>query len=490
MSIYRTTNPAEFDDVDGIVINEQTPSPNIQGVAANTAILVGEFERGPVNELTLAGSIGEFHEIFGKSGFSGNLQLKNKKFGILKIIRLSAASGATQASASLADNDPETVLTLKAKYKGAYGNNIKYKVEAGSTSGKKYTFHDNNDGAVLPDEVFDNVSIISKTQTQLNEIFGSSKLIVPVYVAAATSEEPENVVTFTSLTSGSDGSVADTDYQTAIAVAEQERSGNVLWTDKYNTAIRGYLKTHLVNAPDKMVILAPNDETITYSATVSDAATYRDSDGRIIYAFNHLKTVVDGVDTWQSPASWVASIISNTSPHIDPAFTENIAFTLGASDVYHKLNRANYVSLKDAGVAAFENDADFGIKLKSGIVTQISNSSKLTILRRRMADYLQDSITYFLKNYQNAVNSESNRSAVKAALLAWDNGLILNGILPGDDEVAGGNARLVDSESLNTDTSIGLGYFKLLYKRRIYSSMRYIVLTAEIGESVVVTEGE
>lgn len=488
MGIFRSTNPTVWDDVDGIIINEQAPAPNIQGVAANTAILVGQFERGPLDELTLVGSIGEFHELFGKNdAFGGNKQLKNKTFGILKVIRTLAAA-AVKAEYDVVDDDPETVITFEAKYKGAYGNSIQFKVEDGTDSGKKYTFHDDNAGAVYPDEVYDNISIISKTQEELDAIFGSSNLIAPVYVAAATSEEPENIV-FTNLASGAEGTIADTDYQTSIAIAEGEKSGNVLFTDKYNTAIRGYLKTHVVNAPDKMVILAQDDETKTAAEAIADVPTYRDTDGRIIYAFNHLKTSIAGVDAWQSPAPWLASIISNTSPHIDPAYAENVKYALGASTVYNKLSRTNFIALKDAGIAAFEVDSDLGIKLKSGIVTQIVSSSKVTILRRRMSDYLQDSIAYFLKNYQNAPNTSDNRSEVKAAILAWDNGLIQEGILPNNDEVSGGLARLVDSESLNTDVSIGLGYFKLLYKRRIYSSMRYIVLTAEIGESVVVTEG-
>jgi hypothetical protein len=491
MGIYRTTNSAEFDDVDGIIINEQSPSANIQGVAANTAILVGQFQRGPVNELTLVGSIAELNEIFGKSDYSGNLQLRNKKFGILKLIRAAAAAAVkgTKTFKDAATPTPLDAITFEALYFGVYGNKIKVTIEAGSTTGKKYTIQDTNDDAVLMQEVYDNIIVTAKTQLQLDSLFSGSKLVKAVKATVTATAEPDNCAA-TALANGSDGTIADSDYTTAIAVAEQERSGNVLWTDKYSATIRAALKTHLVNAPDKMVILAHDDETKTYSDAVSDVATYRDTDGRIIYAFNHLKTVINGLDAWQSPAPWVASIISLTAPHIDPAFAENVKYLLGASDVYYKLSRAAYIALKNAGVAAFENDADLGIKLKSGIVTQIANSSKLTVLRRRMADYLQDSIAYYLKNYQNAVNSATNRKEVKAAVLAFDNGLINDGILPSDNEVSGGNARLVDCDSLNTDLSIGQGYFKLLYKRRIYSSMRYIVLTAEIGESVVVTEGE
>ena len=63
-------------------------------------------------------------------------------------------------------------------------------------------------------------------------------------------------------------------------------------------------------------------------------------------------------------------------------------------------------------------------------------------------------------------------------------------ILPTDAEVREGRAVLIDTESLNTDLSEGQGKFFLRYKRRIYSSMRFIVLIAEIGETIVVTEGE
>jgi hypothetical protein len=74
--------------------------------------------------------------------------------------------------------------------------------------------------------------------------------------------------------------------------------------------------------------------------------------------------------------------------------------------------------------------------------------------------------------------------------VAFDDGLIRDGILPGDNEVQNGSARLIDTDVLNTDLSIGQGFFKILVKRRLYSAMRFIVFQIEIGETVVVTEGE
>ena len=492
--IFRTNDPTQYDDVDGIIIDESAPAPNISGVAANIAIMVGQFQRGVENELTDISSIGVLHELFGQSDARGNKALKNKKFGRLRVIRV-VASDSAKATVTLQDETPADSIKFEALYKGVYGNSIQYKVEAGTSSGKKYTFKDNNSNSVLPIEVYDNVVVTGKTQVQLDELFAGSKLIKPVAIPAV--DEPANVATFTGLASGSDGTIADTDYESAIAVAEQERAGNVLFTDYYTSSINGYLKAHLTNAPDKLVIVAPassEDEDTTTSAStaksnaITDVDLNRDAEGSIIYAFNPIKTRINGVVVNQSAAPWIASIISLTAPHIDPAYAANVQFTLGGLDTKYKYNRNDYIAFKEAGIAAFELDKDLGIKLRSGISTQIVNSSKVTILRKRMAYFLTDSIALFLKNYQNDVNSFAKRTAVNAAIVSWDDGLIRDEILPGDAEVKTGKARLVDTESLNTDDSIAAGKFILLYKRRIYSSMRFIVLKAEIGESVVVTE--
>lgn len=480
MSIFRTTDPTQYDDVDGIIIDESAPAPNISGVAANIAILVGQFERGPI-ALTEVGSIGQFHETYGKSSYSGNKQLKNKKFGRLRIIKVEA-SDAALATLTLDDGVSTDIITFDAKQgKGAYGNGITVLVEAGSSAGKKYTIVDTSANAVLPAEIYDNIEIANVT----GETFGGSNLVVATVLS--TSAQPANV-TATPLASGDDGTVADADYETAIAKAGVEKAGNILFLDAYNTLRNGYLETHAAATQDKMVIVCGDSSSQTRSAAVSDVANYRDTDGRIIYAYPYVQTVIDGVNEYTAPASWLASIISQTSPHVDPAYTGNTKYLGGITGLSQVLTRADYILLKDAGVCSFEYDDDIGYGVKSGVVTQIINSSKVTILRRRMADWLTNSAGLFLKNYQNAVNSEENRKEVKGAVLTFVQNAERDGILPKDSEVKTGLAKLVDSESLNTDATIAAGFFKLLWKQRIYSSMRYIVLQAEIGESVVVTE--
>lgn len=479
MGIYRTTNPAEFDDVDGIIINESAPSPNIAGVAANIAILVGVSQRGG-HDLTDVGSIGEFHEVYGKSSsYGANVALKNKKFGRLKFIRVEATSSvkALKAFASTAVDR----ITFTALHKGVYGNLIKVTIENGTTAGKKYTIQDLNTDAVLPTEVYDDVVI-----TAVGTTFANSNLVSVVVNSSAA--EPTNAAA-TALATGADGAVADGDYEDAIAKAEVEAAGNVMFLDTYNAVRNGYLEAHASLMQDKMVVLAGLEDDDVADA-VTDVANFRDADGRIIYAFPWVKTTIDGADTYVNPASFMVSVLSQTAPNIDPAYAANTQFLGGVTGLKLNPSRANYISLKEAGIAAFEYDSDIGYKIKSGIVTQISNSSKIMIARRRMADYLTASAARFLKNYQNAPNTKENRTSAKGAMMAFIQQQENEGILPRDSEVTSGVAKLVDTESLNTDATIAAGYFKILWKQRIQASMRFIIIQAEIGESVVVTEGE
>lgn len=476
--VYRSTNPLDWDDLDDVYVSETAPSPSVQGVAANVAILVGVFQRGPAG-LTEPGDIGSLEEMYGRSSATGNLALKNKKFGALKISRVMAAA-ATKASITLKAS-AVNIIKFDAKGKGAYGNLITVAVAAGSVaSTSTYTVTDTNPDAVLPVETYANI----KATTMTAALFAASKL-VDVTIMSNTVEP--DVAAAAPMIGGTDGTVADTDYQTALAFAEAEFSGNVVFFDAYNSVRNGYLKTHVVNAPDKQAVLCDLSETVTLATAITNVANNRDTEGRLIYAFNFIKTVINGADVWTHPASWVASIISQTPPWVDPASVDTRDFMAGATGVYNQMSRNQFIQAKNAGIAAFEMSGGY-IKLKSGIVTQIADSSKVTILRRRMADYLTNSIGKFLGNYQNKPNKAQNRTEMGAGIMEFVTRNENDGVLPKDSEVKTGKAKIIDTESLNTDASLASGMVKIKYKQRIFSSMRFIVLIAEIGESVVVTE--
>jgi hypothetical protein len=481
MSIFRTNDPTQFDAVDQIVVDESAPPSSVKGVSTNIAMLIGQFERGPL-DIQEIGSIAQFNELYGKTSFSGNKVLKNKKFGRLRILRAVAAA-ASKATHSFMDVTPVAAISFTAKYLGLYGNAISVQISVGTAGGMKYTIKDNSPNAVIASEIYDNLAIAAITPAT----FAGSQLVDVAVLSTAA--EPV-VMAATMLSGGTDGTIADLDYSTAIDKAAVEHSCNVLFLDSYNTAKNGFLKLHAAATQDKQVIVC-GPETQTVADVKTDVVSYRDTDGRIIYAYPYLENSLDGTLQMVPPASFYASVISQTSPHIDPAAAQNAQFLQGVTSLkYKNLTRADYIQLKDAGISAFEFDPDLGFKIKSGITTQILDTSKISILRRRMADYLTDSMAQFLKNYQNGVNSAAKRSEVKGQILDFIQRQELAGILPTDKEVKSGKAKIVDTEILNTDASIALGFFKILYRQRIFSSMRYIVLQAEIGESVVVTEAQ
>lgn len=481
--VFRSSDPLVWDDVDGIVVNESAPAPNVAGVAANVAVLVGTAQRGPT-DLTEITSAQMAVEVFGKDNSKGlNKVLKNKSFGKLKFIRVVAAA-AVKATKTF-DASSTDAIKFTAKFLGAYGNLITVKIENGTlTNTKKYTITDTNPNAVLTNEVYDNVKL---ADLAVKNVFAKSALITATVLSA--SAEPDNTTGAEVLAGGDNGTIADTDYEDAIEKAQVEGAGNIIFLDEYNAARNLLLKNHVALTQDKIAICA-GLESDDVTAAVAAVASLRDTEGRIIYSYPYAETVIDGETVVQPTAYWLASLISQTNPSVDPAFTANSKYLGSMIRLNKSLNRNEYITLKEAGICAFEYDADLGHKVKSGIVTQILDSEKVTILRRRMTDFLTVSVAKFLKNYQNAVNSKQNRTFVKAAIETFDASLEAAGILPKDSEMQSGEkAKLIDTESLNTSASIAQGFFKILYKRRIYSSMRYIVLNAEIGQSVVVKEG-
>ena len=106
-----------------------------------------------------------------------------------------------------------------------------------------------------------------------------------------------------------------------------------------------------------------------------------------------------------------------------------------------------------------------------------------------MTDFIINTISQFLKQYQGEPNSFLTRQAIKAAIQDWYGIQVRNQILPSDAELEdGGRAFLVETEGLTTDSEKAQGIIKVLLKVRLFASARFIVLIAEIGENVVVEE--
>ena len=117
--------------------------------------------------------------------------------------------------------------------------------------------------------------------------------------------------------------------------------------------------------------------------------------------------------------------------------------------------------------------------------TPVTGSAQWSITRRRMSDFLIQSLSRFLKNYQNNPNSLLNRASIRAAIQAFDDGLVADRVLPTAED-AGVPVLLIQTEGTTSPQEQAEGIQKIVYKRRIFAEMRFIVLETTIGESVTV----
>lgn len=476
--VFRTENPLLYTQLEGVIVTERQPLPSVISAGTNNCILIGLFERGPGNTPTFVTSISEMQSIFGDSlAYTGNRALRLKGWSNVRITRV-VATDAVKASWTQVISS-QNILRFTAKDFGAFGNSLTVSISDGDTSGtKRFTFRLGN-----LEEVFNNVEDLNgKSNEELAQIFSSS-ILIDVTDAHAT----QNVTNTTpvNLTSGSDGNPSAADYKTAIDNSNVNVSGKIYFTDQQTTAIKSNLVNFINTEQAGQCVIGPNSLNTTVADAISDASNYTNTQGRVMYAYNPVSFRIDGNIENESPVFLAASILSLLPPHISPAAARSTNYTQNAVGVQNTLSRGQLIQLREAGIMAFEDAQNIGVKLVSGVTVSNGNYS---VLRRRMSDFYINSVAAFLQQYQDEPNSLLTRSSIKASIQTFDENLIFNGILPSDDEVDVGRAFSIRTEGITTDSERAQGILKIEIKRRLFPAARFLVLIATIGESVVVEE--
>ena len=473
--IFRTNSPLQYSALDGVITSEIAPPLGVLRSGANNTFFLGRFQKGPANDPTLIASVAELQEKFG-SGYPGNEALRLKRWSNVYILRVVAAN-AIKAKADLENSANVTLLVLTAKDSGKYGNTITVAISEGTmASTKKLTV---KQGEVI--EVFDNLKTAGLDNAALAALIPSNLVVA---TEAHATLQPEDLDE-TALTGGTDGTVAGTDYATALENAGVPVSGKIFFADNQAADVKAALSNHIKLNQDGICVLGPENLTTSVDDAVTDAQTYQDTNGRVLYAYNPPGFLVGSEVVYESPVFLLSSILNNSSPHVSPSAAQNSEFTQTAVRVRKNLSRADLIKCKDAGIMAFENDIDLGVR----IVSPVTGDPNTSVLRRRMSDFYIASVARFLKNYQGQPNSMITRAAIKSAIVNFDDGLINDGILPSDAELEdGGKARLIKTEGITSDVEKARGILKVEIKRRLFASARFIVLIAEIGESVTISE--
>lgn len=190
----------------------------------------------------------------------------------------------------------------------------------------------------------------------------------------------------------------------------------------------------------------------------------------------------DGIITVRADMP-LATICSQLPPENNPGQQTNLIdafFQVESVGVNFGINE--YKALKAAGICAPRKDRVSGSIYQSGITSDLT-SGRVTQLRRKMADFIQDSQAELLIPYIKMPATQARRDSVRAVLEQF-----LSGLLSAQNpELARIAAYSIDDVSGNTPETLANGIFVLIERVQLNSSMDVIVLQTSIGEGVITT---
>ena len=479
MSIYYSQNPTDWTALDGIYIYSSYAPPSLKSQGTGTVAIASVLDWGDNKSPKNIVSGLDIRNNFG--AFSGlERSLSGLKFSQLFVQRVSSASDKAATGLLV------TGVNVVAAYAGSAGNNITVGlgIESASSISLNVTFKQfspSDLAKVNPVTVTETYSgiTVSNWASTVAMINSQSKLIDIVGTLAAIPASASSLA----LTGGVTGSPSASEFiATLNSLNNNSMIGqvNIFTTD--SLAYSAQLSSFIADKTSQIAVVGDSAPLATSVST--NAALYRNNDGRVIYCPTQVMKL-DGYGEITSHASnlIMASILSSIGADRDPAYVGYSSFfngvvALGSNAAF---SRSDFISGISAGLCLVEFDRDFGFKFKSPVTCGGDASKGLdSIVTRRMRDFLEVSISKFMKMYQNDDNTAAKRKDVKRAIVSFIKSLQEIGMLPEDD--ATNPVYLVDTDTMNTPAVIANDEFISVIKVRLKSSMRFIVINSQVSK--------
>ncbi len=284
------------------------------------------------------------------------------------------------------------------------------------------------------------------------------------------------------------------------------RECNVIISARASNAIRTNLRSNAQQASfqlfGRVTCVRPPLGTTRANArsavTQPGVGAYRDE--RLIYNFPGFNTFVpliaerglsggagftaDGnIDVGSD--TWCSSVLSQLNPEDNPGQLTSFMQLANSLEVNNpdvqSMGLTDYELFKAAGICApiIDNgDAVF----QSGVtsVDPLVSPGLVPINRRRMADYIEDSLAIAMKPYSKKLATRSRRAEVYGIVNDFLNGLV------GNQNQS--NQRIdsfsLDAKSGNPPTSLAKGIYRLIINVRLVPDMLDIVLQVTVGVDV------
>lgn len=198
----------------------------------------------------------------------------------------------------------------------------------------------------------------------------------------------------------------------------------------------------------------------------------------------------DGIITVRADGP-LATLVCQLAPEENPGqATGLIENFFAVEDVYSgsttvPLTIDSYIAFKRNGICAPRRDPFSGSIYQSGITSSIT-PGLTTQARRKMADFIQDSLATRLVPFSKRLATQSRLDGIRSVIEQFLSELqSVN-----NPETARIDSYLVDETSAQTPELTARGIFAFIIKVRTLSSLDAIVLQTEIGEGVVTVAEE
>ncbi len=294
----------------------------------------------------------------------------------------------------------------------------------------------------------------------------------------------------------------DVAYQAAIDASldltSPAREANISISARQSTTIKRVGRQNAIDASAqglfgrKFIASAPTG--FTMSQAIADVALYRSD--RLWYTWPGWQVQVpeiaavgtaggagfteDGVITVRGDGP-LASLCCQLAPEENPGQETGMIEAFFAIEAQSTaLTITAYTALKAAGICAPRRDRQSGSIYQSGVTSSLTDGLK-TIARRKMADFIEDTIGEKAGPYSKKLATESRKDAISGMLSQFLGDLRAEN-QPEQQRIA---SWLVDEVSGNTPTMQAQGINVWIVKARTLASLDAIVFQCEIGEGVV-----
>ena len=248
----------------------------------------------------------------------------------------------------------------------------------------------------------------------------------------------------------------------------------------------------------------PTTTALTIVTGASDPGVGANRDERVFYDWPAMQTLVpeavnipiatsDGNVTSDgildiSADGWMASILGNLAPERNPGESSQVTQDvlkpiLGYARGTPILDINAWTLMRQRGIAGIRIDPTTGPEFQSGVTTSLTNGQK-NINRRKMADYIEDSLAQVLKPFVKLPMSDQ----LKDSALGQCNDFLDLLLSPDNTAFQRIAGYQIDGTSGNTPALTAKGIFVIIVRVQTLATADFIVLQAEIGEGVNVTQ--